>query len=156
VLALGLLVVSGCANGGSGMSQGLSENKGLAIGGLGGMTAGGLIAAAAHANPVGIAAGVILGGLTGGLIGHLVDDKDKQIAAQSTHQALETGPAGQPVKWTNPENGHTGTVTPLRTYQTQTGQYCREFTQTVTIDNRPQQSYGTACRQPDGSWKIVS
>jgi len=153
--ALGVLVVvflTGCAGNGGG----LSENKGLAIGGLGGAAGGGLIAAAMHANPAGIAAGVILGGLTGGLIGHLVDNKDKQIAAQSAHQALENTPSGQTVTWRNPDNGHTGTVTPVRTYQTNSGQYCREYTQTVTIDNRPQQSYGTACRQADGSWKIVS
>ena len=78
------------------------------------MTAGGLIAAAAHASPAGIAAGVILGGLTGGLIGHLVDNKDKEIAAKTTHQALESAPSGKAVAWQNPDNGHTGTVTPLR------------------------------------------
>ena len=25
---------------------------------------------------------------------------------------------------------------------------------TVTIDGKQQKSYGTACRQPDGSWKV--
>jgi len=25
----------------------------------------------------------------------------------------------------------------------------------VTIDGRTEVAYGTACRQPDGSWKIV-
>ena len=147
-----VILLTGCAGNGGG----LQENKGLAIGGLGGATVGGLIAAAAHASPAGIAAGVILGGLTGGLIGHLVDNKDKELAAQSAKKALDTAPSGTTVTWQNPDNGHTGTVTPVRTYQTGTGQYCREYTQTVIIENRPQQSYGTACRQPDGSWKIVS
>jgi hypothetical protein len=32
--------------------------------------------------------------------------------------------------------------------------YCREFTQTVTIGNKTQQGWGTACLQPDGSWQI--
>ena len=156
LITLLLMLATGCAGGSGQFSEDLSQNKALAIGGLGGAAAGGLIAAAVHANPAGIAAGVILGGLTGGLIGHLVDNKDKEIAAKTTHQALETAPSGKAVPWQNPDNGHAGTVTPLRTYQTGTGQYCREYTQTVTIDNRPQQSYGTACRQPDGSWKIVS
>jgi surface antigen len=156
LITLLLMLATGCAGGGGQFGQDVSQNKGLAIGGLGGMTAGGLIAAAAHANPAGIAAGVILGGLTGGLIGHLVDNKDKEIAAKTTHQALESAPSGKAVTWQNPDNGHTGTVTPLHTYQTGTGQYCCEYTQAVTIDNRPQQSYGTACRQPDGSWRIVS
>lgn len=33
--------------------------------------------------------------------------------------------------------------------------YCREYTRTVTIGNRQEVAYGTACYQPDGSWKIV-
>ncbi len=32
---------------------------------------------------------------------------------------------------------------------------CREYTSTSTIDGVPQKTYGTACRQPDGSWRIV-
>jgi surface antigen len=44
---------------------------------------------------------------------------------------------------------------PSRTYQTASGQYCREFQQTVTIAGEENQGFGTACRQSDGSWKIV-
>ena len=36
------------------------------------------------------------------------------------------------------------------------GQYCREYTQTVYISGQKQQAYGNACRQPDGSWQVVS
>ncbi len=32
--------------------------------------------------------------------------------------------------------------------------YCREFSQNVSIGGRIQESYGTACRQEDGSWEI--
>jgi hypothetical protein len=32
---------------------------------------------------------------------------------------------------------------------------CHEYRSMVTIDGRPQQTYGIACRQPDGSWRIV-
>lgn len=34
-------------------------------------------------------------------------------------------------------------------------QYCREFQREVIIDGKPEHAYGTACLQPDGSWKIV-
>jgi hypothetical protein len=34
--------------------------------------------------------------------------------------------------------------------------YCREYQSTTTIDGRPQPVYGTACLQPDGSWRIIS
>ena len=35
------------------------------------------------------------------------------------------------------------------------GAQCREFEQTVTIDGKTETAYGTACRQPDGTWKQI-
>jgi hypothetical protein len=32
---------------------------------------------------------------------------------------------------------------------------CREYTKTVIIDGEPQEAYGTACLQTDGTWKLV-
>lgn len=31
---------------------------------------------------------------------------------------------------------------------------CREFSTSVVVGGRPQQMFGTACLQPDGTWKI--
>lgn len=36
------------------------------------------------------------------------------------------------------------------------GQQCREYQTTTTINGRPQQTFGTACLQPDGTWRIVN
>ena len=110
------------------------------------------IGAAAGGGATGIAAGGLLGGATGSYL----DDQDKRTAARTTQQALESKPSGTTTTWTNPDSGHSGSVTPLGTYQASNGQYCREFEQSVTIGGKPQKSSGTACRQPDGSWKIVS
>ncbi|MCB1530608.1 MAG: hypothetical protein H6853_05580 [Rhodospirillales bacterium] len=33
-------------------------------------------------------------------------------------------------------------------------EYCREYVRTITIGNRTEEGYGTACLQPDGSWEI--
>ena len=74
---------------------------------------------------------------------------------QTTHSALETGRTNQTSNWRNPDSGHSGTVTPVKAYQTSQGQYCREYRQTVNICGRTVQAYGTACRQPDGTWKMV-
>ncbi len=126
------------------------------VGGLGGATVGGLLAAVAGGSPTGIAAGVILGGLVGGAIGDRMDAADRRHAHVAAARALETVPSGSSVEWRNPDNNHAGAITPTRTYQTASGQYCREYQQTVTIDGQQQRSYGTACRQPDGSWKIVN
>ncbi len=127
-----------------------------AIGGLGGAAAGGLLAAALGGKGTGIAAGTILGGLLGGVIGDRLDTADRQRANEAASRALESAPSGQTVTWRNPDSGNTGAVTPVRTYQTSTGQYCREYTQTINIGGERHQSYGTACREPDGSWRIVS
>jgi surface antigen len=136
--------------------QTVSESPKTAIGGLGGAATGGLIAAAAGGGGAGIAAGVIGGALLGGLVGNLLDQRDRELQAKAASQALENTPSGKPVAWQNPDNGHAGTITPTRTYQTAQGAYCREYQQTITIDGKKENSYGTACRQPDGSWKIVS
>lgn len=35
------------------------------------------------------------------------------------------------------------------------GRYCREYQSTVVVNGMQQASYGTACRMPDGTWRIV-
>jgi hypothetical protein len=41
-------------------------------------------------------------------------------------------------------------------YRSNDGSYCREFQTTVVIDGRPENAFGTACLQPDGSWAVVN
>jgi len=147
VVALAALIFMGCET--------VQGNPKTAIGGLGGAAVGGLIAAAAGGGGTAIAASVIGGALVGGLAGNLLDDRDRRMANDAAQRALETAPSGRAVAWTNPDSGHSGTITPVRTYESN-GRFCREFQQTVTIGGRPENSFGTACRQPDGSWRIVS
>ncbi len=147
VVALIAVLTTGCAT--------IQENPKTTIGAVGGGALGGLIAGAAGASGAGIAASVIGGILVGGLIGNLLDERDKKLAAEAAQKALETAPTGRPVAWQNPDNGHSGTVTVVKTYQTASSSYCREYQQTVTINGKQEKAYGTACRQPDGSWKIV-
>ena len=102
------------------------------------------------------ALGAAAGGLLGGAIGNHLDQRDKEIAAANAQRALEASRTGESSAWRNPDSGHEGTFTPTRTYQREDGRYCREYQQTVTVDGETQKAYGTACRQPDGSWKIES
>lgn len=81
----------------------------------------------------------------------------EQMAMADTLQyALENNPTDQASDWVNPDTGHGGAVTPVRTYSDAQGRPCREFITTIIIGGREEQGYGTACRQPDGSWKIVA
>lgn len=53
-------------------------------------------------------------------------------------------------------------ATPMRAdpaspvYKSTDGRYCREYQATVTVDGQPQPSHGTACQDPDGTWRIVN
>src|SRR5215467_115044 len=131
----------------------IQENPKTSIGAFGGAAFGGLIAAAAGGGGAAIAGAVIGGALLGGAAGNMLDQRDKRMAAEAQQRALESTPTGTPVAWNNPDSGHSGTVTPVRTYQSG-GTYCREFQSDVVIDGKPDKAWGTACRQPDGSWKV--
>ena len=133
-----------------------SENPKAVLGSLGGAAVGAGIAALAHVNPTAIVLSAVGGALLGGYIGHRLDNKDKEMAAQAAARAFERNRTGQPSSWQNPDSGNSGTITPTKTYQAGDGQYCREYQQTVTIGGEQHQAYGTACRQPDGSWQIQS
>ncbi len=148
LIALVAILSTGCAT--------IESNPKTTIGAVGGGALGGLIAGAAGGNPAAIAASVIGGMLVGGLVGNLLDERDKRLAAQAEQRALETAPTGKSVAWQNPDNGHSGTVTPVKTYQTAGGSYCREYQTQVNIDGKQEKAYSTACRQPDGSWKLVN
>ena len=126
-----------------------------AVGAATGAAAGGLIGAAAGGGAEGIVAGVLLGGLLGGAVGNALDQRDREYMRQSHYQSMETYRDGESSTWRNPNSGHYGSVTPTRTYQAPSGQYCREFQQTVTVQGQTENAYGTACRQPDGSWQVV-
>ena len=126
------------------------------IGGLGGAVAGGLLGGAIGGNTTSVLAGVAAGALLGGLAGNVLDQRDRKLAAETAQRALETAPTGQAMPWRNPDTGNSGYVTPVRTYQAASGAYCREYQQEIVVGGKNQQGFGTACRQPDGSWKIQS
>ena len=127
------------------------------IGALGGAAAGGLLGAQfghGKGQLAATAAGVLIGALIGSEIGRNMDEVDRIRAEQAYNQAA-TAPIGQTIAWDNPDTGNYGSVTPIREgTKTATGEYCREFQQTVVSGGRQEDAYGVACRQPDGSWKI--
>ncbi len=127
------------------------------VGALGGAAAGGLLGAQfgkGKGQLAMTAAGALLGALIGSEIGRSMDEVDRMQAEQAYGQA-QAAPIGQTIAWDNPDTGNYGSVTPTREgKQTGTGQYCREFQQTVVIGGKQEDAYGIACRQPDGSWEV--
>ena len=99
------------------------------------------------------AIGTLLGAYAGSEVGKSLDRADQLAAAQATQSALELSPSGATTPWRNPDTGHSGTVTPLRTFEAG-GRDCRDFEQTLLIDGRSETVRSTACRQPDGTWRV--
>ncbi len=128
------------------------QNIGTLAGAVGGAAIGSNVGKG-KGNIVGIAMGTLLGAAIGSSIGASLDKADMGYYHQTSQNALENAPIGQTTSWSNPDNGNSGTVTPTKTFQSE-GTYCREYNQTVNVGGKQQQAYGTACRQPDGSWKI--
>lgn len=135
------VLMAGCATGGP------KEEAGMVIGG----TLGGLLGAQVDrgARTTAIIIGTLAGAAIGGAVGQSMDDTDRLKAAQS----LENVRTGVPSAWRNPDSGVEYEFTPTRTYETREGP-CREYTLDANIGGRTETVYGTACRQPDGSWRI--
>jgi surface antigen len=150
--ATGLLVLSlgACEN----SEYGRKQTAGVVVGGVGGAVIGSQFG---HGTTqlAATAAGTLIGAWIGSEVGKSLDKADQQYATQSADNALERYPDGQASTWENPNTGHAGQTTPTRTYETAQGP-CREYQTSVVIDGRKQTAYGTACRQPDGSWKVVN
>ena len=130
------------------------ENIGAATGAIGGAWVGSNVGKG-KGNVAAIAAGTLLGAYLGKSVGASLDKADLAHHNQTSQNALEYAKTGETKSWHNPDSGHSGTVTPSKTYRRASGGYCREFEQTIMIDGRQEEAYGNACRQPDGSWKIV-
>jgi surface antigen len=154
VIAIGAVALSlaACANDGSyGNKQTVGTLLGAGTGALIGSQFGSGSGALA-ATAVGALAGAYLGSEAG----KSLDRADQGYLARTTQSTLESAPTGRSSSWQNPDSGNSGTITPTRTFVSSSGQNCREFQQSIVVGGRTENAYGTACRQPDGSWKIVS
>lgn len=97
-----------------------------------------------------IGAGTLAGAYIGNKLGQNMDETDKL----KMNKTFETNQVGQPAYWQNSHTGASYTVTPTQNVTVDGNQYCREYRSTAVVAGKKQQVYGTACRQPDGSWQI--
>ncbi len=145
LIILGLL--SSCAN-----DPNKKQNMGTIIGGATGALLGATLGGG-DGKIVAIGIGAIAGAFIGNQIGKSMDKTDALELERTAQSSLERAPSGKTSTWKNPDTGNYGSFTPKRAYDSGHG-YCREFTQQITVAGKTQNAYGTACRQPDGSWKI--
>ena len=144
--------LSGCAT----MSE--NETAGTIIGGVAGAVVGSKFGKGSGKTAA-TALGAVIGATVGRNIGQSMDATSRQRAGAAAERALETADVGESITWENPANESgpaQGSATVTRQGADGDGRTCREFQQTVIIGGREEQSYGTACRDENGDWKIVS
>ena len=147
------LTLGACSNNG-GADGGVSKADGGLVGGA---VLGGIVGnqfGKGSGKVLGTVAGALAGGIIGHDIGRQLDQRDRMLAQQAELDALERGEPDRPRRWRNPDTGRYGDFTPGRPYR-RAELDCRDYTHTVYIDGRPQAMRGTACRNPDGTWRNV-
>jgi surface antigen len=87
-------------------------------------------------------------------VGRSLSAADRAIALKAEYEALEYGRAGQSTVWQSNSSDTRGNVRVGSTYQVNRLD-CREYTHDVWIGGRLRTVKGTACRTPDGSWRII-
>ncbi|MGH6899803.1 MAG: RT0821/Lpp0805 family surface protein [Geminicoccaceae bacterium] len=149
-MALVALALVGCANSDLGPKQTVGTLVGAGTGALIGTQFG-----RGRGQLVATSVGTLLGAYLGNEAGKSLDRADRVYASRAEYEALEYTPSGSPTPWRNPDTGHYGSVTPVETYETAGGTYCREFQHQAQIGGRTRDVHGTACRTPDGQWQAV-
>lgn len=138
-----VILLSGCAS-----YQSQQEQAGMVIGGVLGGVLGSQVGGG-DGRTSAIILGALAGAAIGGSVGHSMADVDKLRTAQT----LENVRTGVPSSWKNPDSGNQYMVVPTRTYDTAAGP-CRDYTIDAVIAGSKDRVFGTACRQPDGSWQV--
>jgi surface antigen len=146
----GLLALSlaGCANGGPSNEQ---------IGGLVGAAAGVAIGSqigSGTGRTLAIAAGALLGYWAGSAVARRLTTEDRAYMSSTQNAALKSNGDGQTSSWRNPQSGNSGSITPTTTYKTAQGTTCRTFSESISAGGQSDSASGTACQQPDGSWRV--
>ncbi len=109
---------------------------------------GGGIVGGALGGTTGALIGAAAGGIFGYSAGRAMEERDRRQIAY----ALE---ANQPMRWENSDTGYQYEIEPRTTY-VEGGRPCRQFRVLAEVNGQPQEMTGTACRQPDGSWKMLN
>lgn len=135
--------VTGCANWSN------SDTGTVAGGALGGL----LGSQIGHGSGKTIA--TVVGALGGAALGNYVGNRFDQRDRKQFGSVLESQPTGHTSQWNNPDTDSSYSVTPTRTYK-QNQKDCRDFTMNANVEGQTKKVTGTACRQADGQWKVVS
>ncbi|MGE0584723.1 MAG: hypothetical protein AB7O39_06250 [Flavobacteriaceae bacterium] len=85
-------------------------------------------------------------------VGTSLDTAARAEASAAEYRALETGAPGVPETWRAPNGQAYGEVIAGHPYEAR-GLLCRDYSYILYVSDRPEVGRGTACRQPDGTWR---
>jgi len=152
ILAFTSIALTGCQ---STMENNPKQTIGTLLGaGLGGLIGAGI--GSGKGQLAAVAIGVLAGTYFGSEIGKSLDAADKAYMDKSANKGLEYSRTGTKTAWKNPDSGNSGTFMPTSTYRASTGENCRKFESTIYVDGKQETATGQACRQDDGTWKVIS
>ena len=79
-------------------------------------------------------------------------ESDVRLASRLIPTTLESTPDGATRRWTNPQTGNSGEITPLRTYVSERGYFCRDYREELALAGDSGRFYHTACRDDSARW----
>ncbi len=141
--AAGALFLSACSGG-----------SGIVTGAIPGANTGRVVGSAVASGEGEPAVGPVEGGLMGAEVGRSLSDADRKIALKAEYEALEYGRAGQPTEWRSRSGEVSGKIEVGSVSQVNSLD-CREYTHNISFGGRMRVVKGTACREPNGTWRIV-
>jgi surface antigen len=125
-----------------------------------GALAGGLLGNAISRGPqrgAGTAVGAIFGGLVGASVGRNLDCEQRSYAVDASYRGFEAGRPHARYDWRDPRGDAYGYMQVGDYYQERGGgRRCATYTQEIWVHGRPETASGRACRQPDGTWQMIS
>lgn len=79
--------------------------------------------------------------------------EDQRALESAISAALEKHLSGDTVHWESPDSGSRASITPVRTFKTSDGRWCREYIHDSRIEERTVERRAIACRVDDGVWR---
>ena len=80
-------------------------------------------------------------------------EQDISLAARLLQRTLDHAPDGTTRRWINDQSGHSGAITPVRSYIASSGQFCRDYREGLSIGDNRGDFFYSACRNND-RWEL--
>jgi surface antigen len=81
-----------------------------------------------------------------------LSNTDVKLASRTIQTTLERAPDGTTRRWSNGETGHSGSITPIRTYISDSGYFCREYREELVVGTSSGSFDQVACRDDKARW----